>query len=96
MWIAVVSLSALGASHATVLAAEVFEEPAGWGFYPNSLSKPPPTIPARIRLMCYQIQTLLYPIAPLASAAYIITLERDQRRKDEVRGFDVNASRAPD
>lgn len=89
MWIAVVSLVGLGlAGAAASLAARYDAAGAGWTFY-TPYAQPPASFASRVASAGGHAQTVLFPIAALSSAGYILALERDVRRGRARRGFDV-------
>src|SRR5687768_2432899 len=98
MWIAVASLVGLGlVSAASSLAS--LSQTAGGGvtlYSWTAFSPTPPTLAMRILEASGTAQMILFPIAALSSAGYLLLLDRDVRRGAMTRGFEVEAVRRGD
>jgi heme/copper-type cytochrome/quinol oxidase subunit 1 len=94
MWVALISLLALGVITATSAAVSLsLGGDTGWTFYtPSSVSTSAPPL-ANWLGICVLAQRLLLPLAAIASAVYLYLAERDLRGLLLSRGFPVQAGR---
>lgn len=91
MWLAVVSLVALGiVSTISWIISYGISDGSGWTFYTPS-SQPNPSLMNALDL-CGKAQRILLPLAAFASAAYIYF---SHRASAPTRGFEVSVERPP-
>ncbi|HSI34231.1 MAG: hypothetical protein ACAI43_26000 [Phycisphaerae bacterium] len=91
LYFAVCSLAALGLASATTAVLTRFYDSDLWIFStPYGVTTRPPHLALRIFNLATTAQSVLFPVAAIATAAYLLALDRAVRRSTgATRGFDV-------